>query len=138
MTDYPARGSTVEDLFDPIIESSKSLRQRGREHRPSINVPAEAISAIVNVATIAATSLKLASCARTNSNFLSCRFEGDVPQNRSIKGMVGLVGVSKEHLGANLQGTVRFYRIARILISIFWDSLTEIMQHTGPTRRRLE
>ncbi|TWB47627.1 hypothetical protein FBZ94_11933 [Bradyrhizobium sacchari] len=96
------------------------------------------MSAIINVATIAATSLKLASCARTNSNLLSYRFEGDVPQNHSIKGMVGLVGMSKEHLGANLQGTVRLYGLARIMNSIFWGRLTQIMQHTGPTRQRLE
>jgi len=137
MTDYPARASTVADPFDPVIGFSKSLRQRGREHRASLNVPAEAISATVDVATTAATNLKLASCARTDSNLLSYRFEGDVPQNHPIKGMVGFAGMSKV-LGATLQGTVRFSGIARIMNSIFWDSLTEIMQHTGPTRRRLE
>lgn len=90
MTGDPVRASTVEDPFDPGIGSSKSQRKRGGEHRASLDVPGNAISAIVDVATIASTNLRLSSCARTDSNLLSCGFGGDDPQNHSIKGMLDL------------------------------------------------
>lgn len=138
MTGYPVRASIVEDPFDPGIGSSKSQRKRGGEHRASLNVPGNAISAIVDVATIASTNLRLSRCARTDSNLLSCGFGGDVPQNHSIKGMLDLEARPRSLSGQVFKGTVRFYGMARIMNSPFRDSLAEIMQPIGPTRRRAE
>lgn len=64
-------------------------------------------------------------------------FERNVPQIHPIRATVRSGGSAKEHLGASLQGKIKFYGSA-IAGPVFRDSSTEITQAVVPTQLRPE